>query len=516
MKKTLLSCFLLLVMAVTASAQIVKGDMNDDKTVDITDVVSSVNVVLGSQPMEVISASDIVDPYMVDNSKVIGTWYKTKTEKVTFGEDGTTDYTGATTYKFLPYQGKLLLFNTTGALTKILTIAYLSADSLYLDNLTLYTTTVPPTRVAAITLDNTELAMTPAQKQQLSASVSPEDADNKNLVWTSSDESVATVTEEGLVTAIGRGSSTITCMAADGSGTLATCTVTVTGTVYVTSITLDETSLVLVVDATKKLIPTISPSNADDKSVAWSSSNEDVATVTKTGLVVAISAGTATITCSANDGSGVKARCVVNVYNTIDGHAYVDLGLTSGTLWATTNVGADSPEEYGDYFAWGETTPQSDNAYTWVSYKWCNGTHNKITKYCTNSSYGNDGFTDGKAVLDANDDAARANWGGDWRMPTRAEFEELIDNTRREWTKQNNVAGYKFTSKTNGNSIFLPAAGYRSYSVILEKGSYGYYWSSSLDESYPDHAWSLSFNDGWERANYGYYRYFGQSVRPVR
>ena len=93
MKKTLLSCFLLLVMAVTANAQIVKGDMNDDKTVDITDVVSSVNVVLGNQPMEVISASDILDPYMVDNGKVIGTWYKSKTETVTFGEDGTTDYT---------------------------------------------------------------------------------------------------------------------------------------------------------------------------------------------------------------------------------------------------------------------------------------------------------------------------------------------------------------------------------------------------------------------------------------
>lgn len=510
MKKTLLSCLLLLMMAITANAQIVKGDMNDDKTVDITDVVSSVNVVLGNQPMEVISASDIVDPYMVDNSKVIGTWYKTKTEKVTFGEDGTTDFTGATTYKFLPYQGKLLLFNTTGALTKILTIAYLSADSLYLDNLTLYTTTVPPTRVAAITLDNTELAMTPAQKQQLSASVSPEDADNKNLVWTSSDESVATVTEEGLVTAIGRGSSTITCMAADGSGTQATCTVTVTGTVYVTSITLDETSLALGVDATKKLIPTISPSNADDKSVAWSSSNEDVATVTKTGLVVAIAVGTATITCSANDGSGVKASCVVNVYNMIDGHAYVDLGLTSGTLWATTNVGADSPEDYGDYFAWGDTTPHSDN-----DYKWCEGSFSNLTKYCNNSKYGYNGFTDGKTVLDADDDAARANWGGDWRMPTKAEFDELIKNTKIEWTKQNNVAGYKFTSKTNGNSIFLPAAGFRSNGTIIGTGSYGLYWSSSLYESDPRKAWSLIFYSGHMRTS-DEDRGTGRSVRPVR
>ena len=433
MKKTLLSCFLLLLMAVTANAQIVKGDMNDDKTVDITDVVSSVNVVLGNRPMEVISASDILDPYMVDNSKVIGTWYKTKTETVTFGEDGTTDYTGATRYEFMPYQGRLILYNSADTPIGALNILKATDDFLYIavmgtSTVSIYTKTKP--------------------------------------VYT------------------------------------------------VSSITLSETSIVLEPDATKRLTATILPADADDNSVSWSSSDESIATVIN-GLVVAISAGTATITCSANDGSGVKASCVVSVYNMIDGHAYVDLGLPSGTLWATTNVGADSPEEYGDYFAWGETTPQSDNAYSWESYKWCNGSFDTMTKYCTNSSYGDDGFTDGKAVLDANDDAARANWGGDWRMPTSAEFEELINNTENEWTTQNNVAGYKFTSKTNGNSIFLPAAGNRSDGNLDYTGWGGIYCSSSLIENAPYNAWYLGFYSGSVSTGTGF-RYDGQSVRPVR
>ena len=429
MKKTLLSCFLLLVMAVTASAQIVKGDMNDDKTVDITDVVSSVNVVLGNQPMEVISASDILDPYMVDNGKVIGTWYKTKTETVTFGEDGTTDYTGATKYEFMPYQGRLILYNSADTPIGALNILKATDDFLYIavmgtSTVSIYTKTKPVFKVSSITLSETSVTIEVGKTQQLTATVAPADADDSSVVWTSSDENVATVNN---------------------------------------------------------------------------------------GLITAVALGTATITCSANDGSGVTASCTVKV---VDVHEYVDLGLTSGTLWATTNVGADSPEEYGDYFAWGETTPQSDNAYSWKSYKWCNGSYDTMTKYCTNSSYGNNGFTDGKTVLDANDDAARANWGGDWRMPTRAEFEELIDNTEQEWTWVNNVYGRKFTSKTNGNSIFLPAAGNRSDGNLDYTGWGGIYCSSSLIENAPYNAWYLGFYSGSVSTGKGF-RYDGQSVRPV-
>ncbi len=194
----------------------------------------------------------------------------------------------------------------------------------------------------------------------------------------------------------------------------------------------------------------------------------------------------------------------------------VDLGLTSGVKWANMNVGAGCPEDYGHYFAWGETTPQSDNVYSWASYKWCNGSSTALTKYCNNSSYGSGGFTDSKTVLDLENDAARANWGGDWRMPTQAEFQELIANTTSTWTTQNGAYGYKFTSKTNSNSIFLPAAGYRWDGGLSDDGSNGHYWSSSLFESNPSGAWYLNFKSEGVYTNNNISRYFGHSVRPVR
>ncbi len=173
-------------------------------------------------------------------------------------------------------------------------------------------------------------------------------------------------------------------------------------------------------------------------------------------------------------------------------HAYVDLGLPSGTKWAICNVGATAPEGYGDYFAWGETSPKDD--YSWETYKYCNGSETSLTKYCDNSSYGYNGFTDNKTILDLSDDAARANWGGKWRMPTTTEQRELINNCTWTWTTQNGVNGCKVTSKTNGNSIFLPAAGTRRGTSVLSVGSYSAYWSSSLRESRPDGSRSLYFH----------------------
>ncbi len=196
-----------------------------------------------------------------------------------------------------------------------------------------------------------------------------------------------------------------------------------------------------------------------------------------------------------------------------EGVEAVDLGLPSGLKWANMNVGASKPEDYGDYFAWGETTTK--DTYSWESYKWCNGSYNTMTKYCDNSEFGYNGFTDNKTVLDIEDDAARANWGGDWRMPTKAEFDELLNNTTKEWTTQNGVNGYKFTSKTNGNSIFLPAAGSHWYDELDYAGSGGYYWSSSLGESYQSRAWRLYFGSGFADSNSST-RSGGHSVRPVR
>ena len=191
--------------------------------------------------------------------------------------------------------------------------------------------------------------------------------------------------------------------------------------------------------------------------------------------------------------------------------SYIDLGLPSGTLWATWNVGAASPEGYGDYFAWGETQPKND-IYYWSTYQCCNGSYTTLTKYCNNSSYGNNGFTDNLTTLQLSDDAARTNWGGDWRMPTGAEWYELFRNTTVTWTTQNGVYGGKFTA-SNGNILFLPAAGYR-LDVMLFYGaaSDGYYWSSSLNTNAPDEAWGFNFRSG---VFYRGSRCLGHSVRAV-
>ena len=197
------------------------------------------------------------------------------------------------------------------------------------------------------------------------------------------------------------------------------------------------------------------------------------------------------------------------------GHAYVDLGLPSGTLWATCNIGATKPEEYGDYYAWGETSTK--NVYNWSTYKYCNGGYgyDDLTKYCHESDYGNYGFTDNLTELQRGDDPATANWGSDWCMPTKEQWEELLENTTNEWAMQNGVKGRLFTSKKNGKSLFLPAAGCRGGDELGYVGSNGNYWSSSLYTGSPNGACSFDFDSG--NCSLGSdYRDFGKSVRAVR
>ena len=194
-----------------------------------------------------------------------------------------------------------------------------------------------------------------------------------------------------------------------------------------------------------------------------------------------------------------------------NGYAYVDLGLPSGLKWATCNVGANSPEEYGDYFAWGEVEPKE--YYDWSTYKYCAGSSSTMTKYCSQSSYGNNGFTDSKTVLDPEDDAAAVNWGGAWRMPTKAEQDELRNSCTWVWTTQNGVNGYKVTGP-NGNSIFLRVAGYMDGGFRIVGGSWGYYWSSSLGTDGPGSAYYVGFDS--DRVVWGgSYRCYGFLVRPV-
>ncbi len=192
---------------------------------------------------------------------------------------------------------------------------------------------------------------------------------------------------------------------------------------------------------------------------------------------------------------------------------YVDLGLPSGTLWASKNVGAFSPADYGAYFAWGETVPKA--IYNWTNYKWYDN-HYKFTKYNISSSHGT---IDNKTQLDAEDDAATANRGNGWRMPTTAELQELSNTTYCIWiwttrinSKGEAINGYDVMSKSNGNIIFLPAAGYYHLN-FPNVGRFCFYWSSSLASDYPYDAYYLSSTPGF---NLHLYRKDGLPVQPLR
>ena len=280
--------------------------------------------------------------------------------------------------------------------------------------------------------------------------------------------------------------------------------------VTVSAITLDKSSIELLIGDSAQLTTTISPSNATAPGVRWVSGDETIVSVDETGNITAVAVGATTVTAYASN--GLSASCVVTVKEkpTINGYEYVDLGLPSGLKWATKNVGATKPEEYGEYFAWGETEPKS--IFDWSTYKFELGTSwdGPFSKYVNSPDYGT---VDNKTVLDPEDDAAHVNWGGSWHMPTDAEWTEL--RTKCTWTRttQNGVSG-RLVTGPNGKSIFFPAAGGRYDTYLGSAGSNGLYWSSSLYTGYPYGAWYVYFSSDdvyW----IGNYRCYGFSVRPV-
>jgi len=191
-----------------------------------------------------------------------------------------------------------------------------------------------------------------------------------------------------------------------------------------------------------------------------------------------------------------------------EGVEAVDLGLS--VKWANMNVGAKRSTGYGTYFAWGETQPKT--YYSWTTYKWSKGEGQLPVKYSNN---------DRKFQLAPSDDAAHACWGGNWRMPTKAEYEELVnpDNCTWEWTTKDGVNGYKVTGKRTGNSLFLPITGFRFYDNVQFRGIYGIYWSSSLYTTSPNKAWCLEFNFSDISVHYGNLssnRFSGRCIRAVQ
>ena len=216
----------------------------------------------------------------------------------------------------------------------------------------------------------------------------------------------------------------------------------------------------------------------------------------------------------------------------------VDLGLPSGIKWATCNVGATNPWNYGNYYAWGETETESD--YSWDNYKYCNGSGKKLNKYCSDANFGYDSFTDDLTTLESSDDVATAVFGADYSMPTTADWDELCNQCYWVWTtnyNEHNVSGYiVYRAKSDGDKggkvynggtapasyslsdvhIFLPAAGYRYNSGLYFAGNAGYFWSSSLYGHDPSGARNSNFdcNNVYPSSNND--RCCGLSVRPVK
>ena len=358
----------------------------------------------------------------------------------------------------------------------------------------------------AISLNKSELTLEKGATEVLTVSYIPSNVTNKTVAWASSNTGIATITD-GTVVAIAPGNTEIVAKCGNAS---AKCVVTVV--ISATGICLNEDNLVLHVGEKETLMATIEPSNTTDQ-VLWSTSDASVATV-ENGLVSAIAVGTSTITATVGSQS---AACGVVVKTPVPEGA-VDLGLS--VYWASCNLGASAPEEFGDYFAWGETEPnynsqnpliwkEGKTGYGWESYKWCNGIYGSLIKYNTDSSMGP---VDNKLYLDESDDAAHVNLGGGWRMPTNSEWMELRTKCTEEWTTLNGVRGHLVTSP-NGCSIFLPAAGERSGTGLVA-GWNGFYWSSFLDSENPNYAWMFGFNSG-EVYSYGDARCFGYSIRPV-
>lgn len=377
-------------------------------------------------------------------------------------------------------------------------------------------TVKPRVPLTGISIDPTSLTLTEGETGEITVTFTPANASYKTLSWTSSDPSVATVSE-GTVTAIKSGKTTITVTSEDG-GFTAKCEVLVKvwQAVDITGITLSPDPLEVRLAETEPAAITaeITPANATNKTLLWTSSDPSVATVSPDGTVTAVHIGDCKITAMADDGSGVEASCWVFVLPPLGA---VDMGIRmtreDGTkynlFWAESNLGASVPKNPGYYFAWGETEPKE--IYTWTNYKWRNSESGPFSKYDPNSSDENVN----KSVLDPEDDAAHVMLGGKWRMPTDAEWAELVNKC---WNKQYENSGLKIhASGDNGSRgtdyIFLPDGGYKSGNKTHE--DICLYWSSSLDTSDPSTARSLVFFNDSKAVTYPTNRSYGCLIRPV-
>lgn len=358
----------------------------------------------------------------------------------------------------------------------------------------------PAVELTAISLKQHSILLEKNASKVLEVVLTPSNATNKTLSWSCSNTAVTTVTD-GVVVGVAPGFAEIIVKSGDLSDK---CQVTVV--VPATSITVEPSEITLAPGETASLTVAVQPEDATDE-VEWSSSDEKIVTV-KNGVVTAVAAGNATVTAKAG-------TCTASCSIVVSKMKVIDLGLS--VKWGTCNLGASSPEEYGDYYAWGEVGPNM--SFNWESYKWANGDGYKLTKYCPDNGafyWDAGGDPDGKTVLDPEDDVAHVNLGGKLRLPTDAEWTELRTTCTWAWTSDymgTGVGGYIIMGP-NENSIFLPAAGYWIRAKLTDEGFRGLYWSSLLNTDDPLFAWGVDFNFmSWYR--WYFYRYTGLSVRPV-
>ncbi len=287
--------------------------------------------------------------------------------------------------------------------------------------------------------------------------------------------------------------------------------------IEVNNLSIEPDNLSLYEGETFQLTVIVSPSDATDVNVLWECDNPSVAIVDKTGKIGALKTGGAIV--SAKVGS-VVAKCTVSVKKTVPNGAE-DIGLS--VYWGKSNLGASKPEEYGNYYSWGEITTK--DVYLDYSYKWFkDGDRNKILKYCPSDKtkyWGGDGSPDNKVVLEKEDDAATVLLGDRWRLPTKEEFLELIatKELKKEygwtWESRNGHYGWSVKYLINGNTVFFPAGGHlgKKYSETI--GSYGLYWSSSVDLTYPDAAGLFTFRSVDFYWGENTMREHGLTIRPV-
>lgn len=422
----------------------------------------------------------------------------------------------------------------------------------------------------SLTLSHETVTIEVGDQFHVSASVAPTNATPNIVSWYSTNTAVATVIG-GTITTVAPGE----CDIIVNCATLqAACHVTVISTRV--TITLDKHEARVLPNHMLSLTATCTPMPID---LTVMSSDNTIAMprlINGSIQVLGLKEGTATITVGSVDGTANTDACVITVYTEIgdlncDGYVnisdvtvlidfllndnpenisidnadtnrngsvnisdvtclidyllsglwpwdphkndWVDLGLPSRTLWATMNVGASKPEDYGDYFAWGETDP--NDYYDWSTYKWCKGSYDTLTKYCTESGYGYEGFVDYKTVLDFDDDAAYVNWGPSWRMPSKEQQDELRAECTWTWTTRNGVKG-ELATGPNGNTIFLPAAGYRWNESLYSTGLGGDYWSRTLYTYDSYRVFILGFNSGYVNYWNDFLRSYGFTVRAVR